>query len=106
MSFPIIGAPRRAWRASLRRSGVVGLQGLDTRALTRHLRDKGPMRGIITHNIDNLAAVLERLRRLPILEEQNLVAEVATKHPYAAQEGARQVNVIDLGGGGGRSWQL
>jgi len=96
--FPHNWRSQESLASFLRRSGVVGLQGLDTRALTRHLRDKGPMRGIITHNIDNLAAVLERLRRLPILEEQNLVAEVATKHPYAAQEGARQVNVIDLGG--------
>ena len=98
LRFPHNWRSQESLASFLRRSGVVGLQGLDTRALTRHLRDKGPMRGIITRNIDNLAAVLERLRSLPTIEEQDLVDEVATKHPYVAQEGSRQINVIDLGG--------
>ena len=96
--FPHNWRSQESLASFLRRSGVVGLQGLDTRALTRHLRDKGPMRGIITRNIDNLAAVLARLRSLPTIEEQDLVDEVATKQPYVAQEGTRQINVIGLGG--------
>lgn len=96
--FPHNWRSQESLASFLRRSGIVGLQGLDTRALTRRLRDRGPMRGIIAPNIDNLAALLERLRSLPTLEEQNLVEEVAAKRPFVAQQGPRQISVIDLGG--------
>ncbi len=41
-------ASERSLAALLSESGVMGVEGLDTRALTRHLRDKGAMRGIIS----------------------------------------------------------
>ena len=38
------GAPRAPWTTSSRDQGVVGISGIDTRALTRHLRERGAMR--------------------------------------------------------------
>jgi carbamoyl-phosphate synthase small subunit len=41
-------ASERSLAALLEESGVIGVEGIDTRALTRHLRDKGAMRGVIS----------------------------------------------------------
>jgi carbamoyl-phosphate synthase large subunit len=62
----------------LRRWSVPGLHGVDTRALTRHLRDHGTLRGLIAPATSMTAAEqVEAARRAPTLTEQDLVAEVA-----------------------------
>ena len=64
----------------LRRWSVPGLYGVDTRALTRHLRDHGTLRGLIAPATSMTAAEqVEAARRAPTLTEQDLVAEVAHK---------------------------
>jgi len=76
------------WRATrslddeLLSQGVVGISGIDTRALTRHLRERGAMRcAISTTDLDP-----ESLRRKAIESPQmagaNLAGEVSTEHPY------------------------
>lgn len=50
-------ASERSLAALLEESGVLGVEGLDTRALTRHLRDKGSMRGVIS-TLEHDASVL------------------------------------------------
>jgi carbamoyl-phosphate synthase small subunit len=50
-------ASKRSLATLLEESGVIGVEGIDTRALTRHLRDKGAMRGVIStigHDPDTL----------------------------------------------------
>jgi carbamoyl-phosphate synthase small subunit len=62
----------------LTRHGVVGIQGLDTRALTRHLRDHGAKDGIISTEEPEARRLAERARALPGLVGRDLVREVTT----------------------------
>lgn len=76
----------------LRAHGIVGLQGIDTRALTRHLRDHGAQDGLIASPggaIDDagIAALREKARALPSLVGRDLVREVTADTPYAWRDG-------------------
>jgi carbamoyl-phosphate synthase small subunit len=71
----------------LQRHGIVGIQDIDTRALTRHLRDHGAQDGIISSVEAEPARLLERARVLPGLVGRDLVAEVTAAAPYAWSEG-------------------
>jgi carbamoyl-phosphate synthase small subunit len=68
--------------AYMRAHGIVGIQGIDTRALTRHLRDRGAQDGIIASGAVDVEALRERVRALPGLVGRDLVAEVAIDRPY------------------------
>ncbi|GFM38609.1 glutamine-hydrolyzing carbamoyl-phosphate synthase small subunit [Desulfovibrio psychrotolerans] len=67
----------------LKRHGVLGVEGIDTRALTRHIRINGAMRGLISTQELDPAKLVERARQLPSMEGQNLVEGVAPQSPYA-----------------------
>src|SRR3569833_3743698 len=94
------------WRATkgleerLRDEGVVGVCDLDTRARTRHLRERGAMRvGLSTVERDP-AALLERVRQQPEMLGADLSAEVTTGEPYVVRaEGEHRFTVaaLDLG---------
>jgi carbamoyl-phosphate synthase small subunit len=73
--------------AYLKAHGIVGLQGIDTRALTRHLRDHGAQDGIIAPGDRDLNTLRERARALPGLIGCDLVAEVAVDRPYHWNQG-------------------
>lgn len=82
--------------------GVVGISGVDTRALTRHLRERGAMRvGIFSG--DALAeepALLARVQGAPQMKGADLCGEVATTEPYtvpAVGEKRFTVAAVDLG---------
>src|SRR5579859_5245633 len=69
----------------LKRHGVPGISGIDTRALTRHLRTNGALRAVVSHEAEPASPArvheLARLaRHVKPLEEQNLVAEVSRRH--------------------------
>jgi carbamoyl-phosphate synthase small subunit len=63
--YPSNWASERSLAALLQESGVVGVEGIDTRALTLHLRDKGAMRGIIS----------------TVEHDPNVLREKANAHP-------------------------
>ena len=98
-----------SWRSSrsleeeLSAQGVVGISGIDTRALTRHLRERGSMRvGIFSGEAGQAGeqTLLERVRSAPQMEGSALAAEVATKEAYvvpAKGEKRFTVAAIDLG---------
>ena len=97
---------RSNWRSNrsldseLRAQGVVGIAEIDTRALTRHLRERGAMRvGISTMELDP-ARLLERVTQVAPMAGANLVADVtvaeATVVP-AVGERRLTVAAIDLG---------
>ena len=65
----------------LRRRSVVGIEGIDTRALTRRLRAEGVMMGAIATG-EKPDRVLRRVRKAPKYAELDLVREVSTKSPY------------------------
>jgi carbamoyl-phosphate synthase small subunit len=72
----------------LHRHAIVGIQDIDTRALTRHLRDHGAQDGIISSVATDPAQLVERARALPGLVGRDLVAEVTTDAPFGWSEGA------------------
>jgi carbamoyl-phosphate synthase small subunit len=82
-----------SWRAEtsldayLTRHGIVGIQGIDTRALTRHLRDHGAQDGIIASGDLDEARLRERARSLPGLVGRDLVREVTSAAPFTWSEG-------------------
>ncbi|MFH1852002.1 MAG: glutamine-hydrolyzing carbamoyl-phosphate synthase small subunit [Candidatus Neomarinimicrobiota bacterium] len=85
------------WRSTgklndyLKDQNIVGLQGLDTRALTRHIRDCGAMNGIIsTVNLDP-SALTEKLAAVTPMTGLDLAAEVTCESAYAWPVGANQV---------------
>ena len=71
----------------LREQGVVGIQGIDTRALTRHLRDRGAQEGIISTEEHDPARLAERARARPGLIGRDLVIEVSAERPHRWTEG-------------------
>ncbi|MFJ7988027.1 glutamine-hydrolyzing carbamoyl-phosphate synthase small subunit [Streptomyces sp. NPDC094447] len=98
------------WRAQrsldeeLERQGVVGISGVDTRALTRHLRERGAMRvGIFSGEAWSGIrdeALLDKVKAQPQMKGANLSAEVATTETYVVPAiGTKRFTVaaIDLG---------
>ena len=71
----------------LREHGIVAIQGIDTRALTRHLRDHGAQEGIISTEEPDGARLAERARALPGLIGRDLVTEVSVEAPHGWTEG-------------------
>lgn len=72
----------------LREAKVVGIQGIDTRALTRHLRERGSQQGVISHvDLDPVRAA-EKARMAPSIVGRDLVKEVTCAEPYHWTEGS------------------
>jgi len=71
----------------LRAYGIVGIQGIDTRALTRHLRDFGAQPGVISTKDMNLDSVIAKAKALPKMSGLDLVKDVTCKEPYNWDEG-------------------
>ena len=90
----------RSLDAELRNQGVVGIAELDTRALTRHLRERGAMRvGISTVELDP-GKLLARVLQTPVMAGSDLVADVTltqTEVVPAVGEKRFTVAAIDLG---------
>ncbi|CAB93364.1 MULTISPECIES: glutamine-hydrolyzing carbamoyl-phosphate synthase small subunit [Streptomyces] len=96
------------WRSTrsldqeLAAQGVVGISGIDTRALTRHLRERGAMRvGIFSGNaLPDEGTMLAEVRQTPEMSGADLSAEVATTEAYvvpAIGEKKFTVAAVDLG---------
>jgi len=91
-----LAAAPNHWLASgdlddyLAHAGVPGIQGVDTRALTRHLRTHGTMRAVLGHVepaaplTDQVDRLRERARRVTSISEKNLVAEACAPESVAS----------------------
>ncbi|HDH10188.1 MAG TPA: carbamoyl-phosphate synthase small subunit [Chloroflexi bacterium] len=88
----------------LEQAGIVALEGVDTRALTRHIRTQGAMRGAIS-TVDLVPeSLIARVRRSPSIVGRDLVREVSPREPVirSTQTDAHlHVVVIDAGAKGG-----
>ncbi len=79
-----------SWRASgsldahLKHHGIVGIQGVDTRALTRHIRDVGAQMGAIGTDPDALTRLAAQA---PPMEGRDLTGEVTCREPHSWTEG-------------------
>lgn len=89
------------WRAKesleayLRRSGVTSITGVDTRALTLHIRSRGSMRGAIAHGEPEPDALLSRILAQPAMEGLDLACGVSTTQSYQVPAvGERRFRVL------------
>ncbi len=84
------------WRSTetldsyLKRNDIVGIEGIDTRALVRHIRDKGAMRAGISTVDPNADALLERVLASPEMNDRELAsavtAEIQFEFPASGEE--------------------
>ncbi len=81
------------------RQGMVGISDVDTRALVRHIRDKGAMNAIISSESDDIDALKEQLAQVPSMEGLELSSKVSTTEPYFFGEENAEVRiaVMDYG---------
>ena len=63
-------------------NGVIGIHGVDTRALVRHLRELGPMNGVISSDGRPALELLDELKQAPSMEGLNLADQVTTPTTY------------------------
>jgi len=81
------------WRSNetlnsfLKRYGIVGIQGIDTRALTRHIREAGSQQAVISTKNANEKFLIEKAKASPGLEGRDLVKEVTCNASYQWKEG-------------------
>jgi carbamoyl-phosphate synthase small subunit len=71
----------------MKQAGVVGIQGVDTRAITRRLRIEGAMRGVISTQDLDPKSLVKKARAVPSLVGVDLVKEVTCSEPYEWTEG-------------------
>lgn len=82
------------WRAKmsleefLLANDISAIYGIDTRKLTKHLRDKGAMRAVITTEETNNKALLEQIKNSEDMEGLDLASRVTCKDKYQAQASA------------------
>jgi carbamoyl-phosphate synthase small subunit len=81
------------WRAIkdldsyLKEYNVVGIWGIDTRALVKKIRTRGVIRGVISTEDLNPLSLWKKARQIPDISKQDLVPQVATKEIYYWNEG-------------------
>jgi carbamoyl-phosphate synthase small subunit len=68
-------------------SGVAGIEGVDTRALTRRIRVEGAMRGVLSDDVSDPDSLVDRARAAPSMVGRDLVAEVTRERSGAWEEG-------------------
>jgi carbamoyl-phosphate synthase small subunit len=85
------------WLSWLRDCGVPALTGVDTRALVRHIRDKGAMRGgVFGADVPEIDA-LDRVHAEPAMSGLDLAREVSPREPIVLEGAGPRVIAIDTG---------
>ena len=96
LDFPSNWRSKRSLHTYLTENRIVGIQGIDTRALTRHIRDAGAQPGVIsTVDLDPMSLFV-KARALPKMNGLDLAQHVSCKKPYQWSE-----STWDLGTGYG-----
>ena len=82
----------------LKNNKIVGIQDIDTRALTRHIRDHGAMNGIISAIDSDVDSLSNKLKKAPSMNGLDLAKVVTTKRVYKwSEKGKYKVAAIDYG---------
>jgi carbamoyl-phosphate synthase small subunit len=71
-------------------NNIVAIEGIDTRALTRHIREKGAMKGVISTVDLNPERLIKKVEESPGLEGRDLVKEVTRDEIFIWEEGCKQ----------------
>jgi carbamoyl-phosphate synthase small subunit len=81
------------------KAGIVGISGIDTRQIVRHIREKGVMNCIISSEILDVEALKAELAKVPPMEGLELSSQVCTQEPYflGEESAEKKVAVLDLG---------
>ncbi len=87
VDFPSSWRSHESLDAYLRRHGVPGVSGIDTRALVRRIRKAGAMNGVLVHGHADPEALRRRAREVPSMQGRNLVDGVTCDAPYRWVEG-------------------
>jgi carbamoyl-phosphate synthase small subunit len=82
----------------LRRAEIIGLEGVDTRSLTKRLRERGALRGVISTEIHDPAKLVAKARAAPEMTGQNLVEKVmpSGERVFSPADGRPRLNVVAL----------
>jgi len=75
----------------LKANKIVGLEGIDTRALVKHIREAGAMRGVISSTEFKLTELKKKLKKYPGLVGRDIVKNVTTKRAYDWDTGVADV---------------
>jgi carbamoyl-phosphate synthase small subunit len=75
--------------------GVLGIEGIDTRALTKHLRSLGAMRACVTTEL-NAEQAIEAARNAPSMKGMDYVKEVSTPEPYLWSDESRRWTLTNV----------
>ncbi|AQT69346.1 Carbamoyl-phosphate synthase small chain [Anaerohalosphaera lusitana] len=81
------------WRSNrslsdyLKKNKIVGLEGIDTRALVKHIREKGAMRGVISSAELNVQKLQAKLDKYPGLVGRDIVKNATISKPFVWKEG-------------------
>ena len=75
------------------------ISDIDTRAVVRHIRDKGVMNAIISNTVTDISELTQLLTKVPSMEGLELSSSVCTKEPYfiGDKKAFNKVAVLDLG---------
>ncbi|MHA3702531.1 glutamine-hydrolyzing carbamoyl-phosphate synthase small subunit [Jatrophihabitans sp. YIM 134969] len=79
---------------------VVGISGVDTRAVTRHLRERGAMRCVVSSVDTDVDSLLAKVLASPTMTGSDLSAQVTTSEPYTVPAAGTQnfaVTALDFG---------
>jgi carbamoyl-phosphate synthase small subunit len=78
---------------------IVGISDIDTRALVRHIRDRGVMNAIISSEILDVEQLKEKLAAVPAMDGLELSSQVSTQEPYfyGSPEAKYKVAAVDFG---------
>ncbi|MEE9613738.1 MAG: glutamine-hydrolyzing carbamoyl-phosphate synthase small subunit [Thermodesulfobacteriota bacterium] len=102
-----------SWRSTgtldgyLKDNGIVGIAGIDTRALVRHIRDEGAMEGVISTIDLDAASLVEKAKKKPGLVGRDLVKEVTCKESYTWDEGLWDIeDGFSKGNGKGNKYKV
>lgn len=79
----------------LKQKGIPGIQGIDTRAITRKLRNSGTMKAIMADADANVEEVVANLKNHELMHDQ--VATVSTKNPFPIPNRGKRVVLMDFG---------
>lgn len=116
--FVVMEASRLAsnWRSRqtlqdyLTQARVVAIEGLDTRALTRHLREHGSQQGVITHGALNRDQAVQRAKTAPGIVGRDLVADVTAPRSYGWSKDSAgwgpEAGVQSRGAGRSKPWRV
>lgn len=85
---------KRSLKEFLENHGKIGMEGIDTRALTRRLRIVGAMKGIISTESKDIKSLLAKVNAYPGLIGRDLVCEVTCSNPYVWENGAPRMDIF------------